>query len=384
MMDNTNTYRIFDVLVELNNALVDEGRTLPEIAHALNMEEQTLLEDLGHIQAAIALRPVNLNENSDADVLEEVKKIKETEDTPMDGFMLAAGEEDDLFAEKMGEWKKKLLDNPELTIKAGYGTRKNYLYVSLTNGEYDAVNKFAQGHHIDTLLDGEELYKVHHDFNNYEMMNREKHRQIRKAIAENWMITFQRGQETKKVFPLMIYQDVTFGYAYMMSYGSNEFYRIDRMQESDTDLTDPKNKLIVLKEKMNKGECQRREKMIAYKEEHGEELRKKLNSIWGPSGGEKEMKFKVYNDNGGAVIRKVMRDLQPYIDHAGYQIQTDEEGNLIVTGTVIGLSDFERYVRSYGASIVVISPESMRKSICQSAQERLRDLGVAEEDIPKL
>ena len=182
----------------------------------------------------------------------------------------------------------------------------------------------------------------------------------------------------------MIYQDVTFGYAYMMSYGSNEFYRIDRMQEIDTDLTDPKNKLIVLKEKMNKGERQRREKMIAYKEEHGEELRKKLNSIWGPSGGEKEVKFKVYNDNGGAVIRKVMRDLQPYIDHAGYQTQTDEEGNLIVTGTVIGTSDFERYVRSYGASIIVISPDKMRESICQSAQDRLRDLGVAEEDIPKL
>ena len=134
MMDNTNTYRIFDVLVELNNALVDEGRTLPEIAQALSMEEQTLLDDLGHIQAAIALRPVNSNENSDADVLEEVKKIKETEDTPMDGFMLAAGEEDDLFAEKTEKWKKKLLNNPELTIKAGYGTRKNYLYVSLTNG----------------------------------------------------------------------------------------------------------------------------------------------------------------------------------------------------------------------------------------------------------
>lgn len=393
MMDNTNTYRFFDVLVELNNALVDEGRTLPEIAQALSMEEQTLLEDLGHIQAAIALRPVNSNKNSDEDVLKEAKEnkkaketeeIKEAEDTPMDGFMLAAGEEDDLFAEKTEKWKKKLLNNPELTIKAGYGTRKNYLYVSLTNGEYDAVNKFAQGHHIDTLLDGEELYKVHHDFNNYEMMNREKHRQIRKAIAENRMIIFRRGEETKKVFPIMIYQDVTFGYAYMMSYGSNEFYRIDRMQEIDTDLTDPKNKLIVLKEKMNKGERQRREKMIAYKEEHGEELRKKLNSIWGPSGGENEVKFKVYNDNGGAVIRKVMRDLQPYIDHAGYDIQTDEEGNLIVTGTVIGTSDFERYVRSYGASIVVISPESMRKSICQSAQDRLRDLGVAEEDIPKL
>lgn len=382
MKNNESIYRMFDMLIELNNAVSVKKNIKSK--NAVNVKKDTKLDNeknfkIGkQIDEILKILNMSLDEFIDKiiDIQHAFPDIRGYGNS-MKGYTFLidlkkdGGEEEendvDTLDPKM--LKDVLGGNPVASVYAAY-VSNNYLYVSLTDGEYTALKTFAQNHQLESLLDEDVLYRMHPDYNEYLIMNKENVVTIREAIDEGNKIQFQYGKEGEKtILPIMLYEDANFGYTYVIYQRKRKyhFYRVDRMSD-----------ITIVNDGHDK------QTMGDMTQEQYNDLNRRINSCWGTSGGEKEVKFKVYNDNGGAVIRKVMRDLQPYIDHAGYQTQTDEEGNLIVTGTVIGTSDFERYVRSYGASIVVISPEKMRESICQSAQDRLRDLGVSEEDIPKL
>ena len=91
-----------------------------------------------------------------------------------------------------------------------------------------------------------------------------------------------------------------------------------------------------------------------------------LSQIWGMEMGEKvHVKIKILNEAN--VAHKVKRDLAQRVH--GVWSQKGEE--LYFEDDVIGIHNFRSWVNSYGSSVLVIEPESLRKEIMDSARKRI-------------
>lgn len=100
------------------------------------------------------------------------------------------------------------------------------------------------------------------------------------------------------------------------------------------------------------------------------DILKLLPNIWGMELGEKvHVKIKILNEAN--VQHKVKRDLAQRIHGTWTEIGED----LYFEDDVIGIYNFKSWLNSYGSSVLVIEPESLRKEIMESARKRIAFYG---------
>ena len=107
--------------------------------------------------------------------------------------------------------------------------------------------------------------------------------------------------------------------------------------------------------------------------EQAEVMIRNLSYMWGIETDYNlyDVEFIVDDVNHGNVIRNVLWDLQPYVDHAGYQIeQLPDDTGIRVTGKVMGLKAFIRWLRSYGSAIVLLKPQEAAEHVYTSNEAR--------------
>ena len=91
-----------------------------------------------------------------------------------------------------------------------------------------------------------------------------------------------------------------------------------------------------------------------------------LPNIWGMELGERvHVKIKILNEAN--VQHKVKRELAQRINGIWTQIGED----LYFEDDVIGIYNFKSWINSYGSSVLVIEPASLRKEIMESARKRI-------------
>lgn len=255
---------------------------------------------------------------------------------------------DDEYINLKKNIKNGKLDDKELSIT--FSSTNGVAYISLDYSEYDAILKIVDninGRFLSNKYSGEEIYKLCQDYNTYTNTNRVVHAKIVKAIEDGEGIQFlykRAGKiENIKIKPIRVVEYESFGKSYVVSQenGSIVAYRLDRIKNVET--------VKIKSEPIDSA------------------LFEKLDYVWDMDfKGEFDVRFKVFNDNAGRVIEKVKRDLKQYVDRAGYRITEQESGNIMVEGHVVGKGAFERYIRSYGASIVVFEPAEVVDDIIKS------------------
>lgn len=100
------------------------------------------------------------------------------------------------------------------------------------------------------------------------------------------------------------------------------------------------------------------------------EALKLLPNTWGMELGEKvHVKIKILNEAN--VQHKVKRDLAQRINGTWTQVGED----LYFEDDVIGIYNFKSWINSYGSSVLVVEPESLRKEIMESARKRVAFYG---------
>lgn len=96
------------------------------------------------------------------------------------------------------------------------------------------------------------------------------------------------------------------------------------------------------------------------------DMLKILSNVWGMEIGEKvHVKIKILNEAN--VQHKVKRDLAQRKNGIWTQIGED----LYFEDDVIGIYNFRSWLNSYGSSVLVVEPESLRKEIMESAKKRI-------------
>ena len=96
------------------------------------------------------------------------------------------------------------------------------------------------------------------------------------------------------------------------------------------------------------------------------DMLKILPNVWGMEIGEKvHVKIKILNEAN--VQHKVKRDLAQRKNGIWTQIGED----LYFEDDVIGIYNFRSWLNSYGSSVLVVEPESLRKEIMESAKKRI-------------
>ena len=327
--------RIKNIIITLLNAdVVGDCLTILSIAERLEL-------------------PLSCVRNDIAELMNISKKMD---------FVFGVAFEDETLNIEMSKVRKAIkngsMDNKELF--AYFNTINGVAYVNLDYKEYDAVLKFIapiKDNFLTNQYAGEEIYKLCRDYNTYISTNSIVHAKIVRAIEYGEAIRFlyKRPDSTQTVTikPIRIIEYATFGRSYAISVQDERLvaFRLDRI----------KNVEIVDEKKIEVGN-----------DSVQNEILQKINYVWDMDfQGEFDVKFKVYNDNAGRVIEKVKRDIKQYVDCAGYKITEVDGGNIIVEGHVIGKGAFERYIRSYGASIVVFEPQEVVEDIVRSNEAKL-------------
>jgi len=245
--------------------------------------------------------------------------------------------------------RRGVYDDVELFIETPFSSD---IQLVLTNREWSALSDFLQDQ-------------------NYEMKNRKKGVLIKNAVSavserelklrdtiRGWMDSgknLELEYEGKSgavnrfpVRPIRILHNVSDDLIYLVAVGLDQygdprlsFYRFDRIHKvepSDADLPGP-DQLGALPD---------------------------MDILWGTEMGEAvHVKLRVYDEVG--VVDRVRKDLgeraKDHFTKAGdYYIYEDD---------VIGINKFAGWVRSYGASMIVLEPQELAHRMIASAKERI-------------
>ena len=327
--------RIKRVLVTLATAeVMDERMTIKDISEELNISLQNTRNDIA-----------------------ELIWISNSMKYGFDVFFDDESLNDDILKLKKAIINGNLDDRE---INFFFGDFEETAYINLNYKEYDAVLKLCEKLKwkiFSKKYTGEELYKICREYNTYFASNSIVHANIVEAIEnKEWIkITHNKSNVLSfyTIYPIRIIEYESFGRSYVITVQNGEIkpYRLDRIKKVES----LKNKPM---------ECEDiKEKDL---------LLKKLDYVWDMDlNGEFDVKFKVFNDNNGRVVDKVKRDLKQYVERADYRITELDGGHIMVEGHVIGKGAFERYVRLYGASIVVYEPREIAVDIINTNKAKI-------------
>ena len=233
-------------------------------------------------------------------------------------------------------------------------------YLMLSANDYNALRNFLKDKYIsDDILhmDENDFYNVIPMYTTSTEGNITVEREIAEAIIykNDIDIEYGRSGEIKTIKPLRIVRYSLYGVSYVVTVENGKLapYRIDRIQK------------LCVNEKSN------------IKIDDLTPLAT-LPYIWGmdSSSGDAEVTLKVYNHNNGKVVDKVRRDIAYYQQKADYRIEELNTGDIIVSGYVIGKNAFLNWVRTYGASMVILEPKEWGQEIITSAKRKLRKYGI--------
>ena len=327
--------RIKNIIIVLQAAeVVGECLTIKEIANRLNMTLPCARNDVAEL--------INVSDK----IKGGFSVFFEDDDENVDKHQL-------IYSIRNGE-----LDDKELNIYLSSGS--DIAYINLDYKEYDALLKIGnqfKGKFLSNKYFDKEVFKVCKDYNTYMDINKIVHAKIVYAIENGdcIRISYKRSEsiDNTVIKPLKIIEYESFGKSYVITVNEDKIaaFRLDRIKGVKTvDDSELEEKGVL----------------------HNKALLDRLKYVWDMDfSGEFDVKFKVYNDNNGRVIEKVKRDLKQYVENSDYKICELEDGHILVEGHVIGKSAFERYIRSYGASIIVLEPREIVEDIIMSNKSKL-------------
>ena len=254
-------------------------------------------------------------------------------------------------------FKNGSLDNIKLAANLN-GYRD--LYVMFNSKDYDSLRKFLKEKHFseDIMhMEAEEFYRTIPNYTDYSKRDTDMERIVLSAIKDDRDINvFYENKYNGKSFettikPLKLVRYNFYGVTYIVTIYNGEIqpFRMDYIKRVS----------------------------IAQASKIKLEDLKPLDSlpyIWGMDvkSGEGDVVLKVYNHNYGKVIDKVERDLRYYFNEAGYTMERNEAGDAIIKGHVIGKNYFLNWVRTYGASMVVLEPREWGQEIILGAKNKLK------------
>ena len=170
---------------------------------------------------------------------------------------------------------------------------------------------------------------------------------IRRYMEYGSNITFSYEGQQMHIRPLQIVQYDAFGDSYVVTISNKTLvaYRIEKMN----DIIESKKKIEITNQSL---------------------LDEKLPYVWNMDMA-KEFTFKLkFVPVTRNVLDKARRDLSYYVEgKAGYQITYDNMGNMYVEGKAIGESSFRRWLRGYGAAVVVLEPRWLGEKMIESAKK---------------
>ena len=257
--------------------------------------------------------------------------------------------------------REKAFKTGDLDQKGFYTMLNGYegAYIMLTAKEYNVLRKFLNEKYMSSdiiHMDEEDLYNVIPTYNDDSEVDISIERKILDAIRKGYDVDIKYDAKDRQglytIKPLKIIRYSLYGVSYVLTIVDGELspFRIDCIKR----LVENKKSHIKI-----------------------DDLRplEKLPYVWGMDlkSGEGDVVLKVYNHNDGKVLDKVKRDIAYYVQHAGYEVEQLDSGDIIVKGHVIGKSSFLNWVRSYGASMVILEPTSWGEDIIASALRKLNN-----------
>ncbi|MBQ8317616.1 MAG: WYL domain-containing protein [Lachnospiraceae bacterium] len=249
----------------------------------------------------------------------------------------------------------KLDDKKFYTVLDGY----NDAYAMLTAKEYNILRKFLKEKYMsDNILhmDSEDFYKVIPSYTDDAENVISIQRELISAIKCNQDVDITYAGRDKNgkftIKPLKLIRYSMYGVSYVVTVQDGEIipYRVDQIK--GVTVNSRSNIQIDDMAPMDK-----------------------LPYVWGMDtrSGEADVVLKVYNHNYGKVIDKVRRDIGYYVQCAGYTVEELPSGDIIVRGHVVGKGAFLNWVRTYGASMVILEPTAWGQDIIGSALRRLKN-----------
>ena len=352
-------------MTEQNKGYVDAIELLTQIAFLLiNRDSDILFIDRGLTitQVADILDiPINLARRA----FVELSSFNDKNDKGGLGLYVIEDENEDID-EELEDILSSYKDKRERAFKSGrFDDKKFYTsldgygdaYVMLTAKEYGILRKFLKEKYMsaDILhMDAEDFYKVIPSYTDDTERDISIERELISAIKYNQDVDIvyeSKGKmENATMKPLKLIRYGLYGVAYVLTIVDGRLYpyRIDSI----------KNATINTKSNIQIDDRSPLDKLLY---------------IWGMDivSGEGDVVLKVYNHNYGKVIDKVRRDIAYYVQCAGYTIEQLDSGDIIVRGHVIGRTAFLNWVRSYGASMVILEPTEWGQDIIESALRRI-------------
>lgn len=276
------------------------------------------------------------------------------------------GEEIEIERDREWDTVKLLNEDAALSLVVSEPDMSMKVFVALDSTKKDFLGRFLDryDHKDDTSVkySGKLDYRLSHEYNDYIRITQKVHAVIKMAIDEGNDVCFDYKSRLNSpataisITPMKIVEYGSFGTIYVVTVENDDIraFRMDR----------------IVPESIKQIKVAGRQKNI---DDSSRQLLEKLNYVWDMDlrSGEFDVEFKVYNDLGGRVVDKIRRDLAQYVNEGQYDITANADGSLMVRGHVIGKNAFKRFLRGYGASVVVTAPLSLAKEMLESAEKRL-------------
>lgn len=359
MSDKRVIERLMDIISLLMNRDCEDfefkGLTIGEIAEILGVDKHTIRNDIYYIYAATRLPKGELTGKRDipkGGISLDINDEDDMDDERLD--LIDAFYDDRNSLNKVDMINSKQYDDFHYCINADDFT--NPLYVSMSSEEYDSLVNLLEENGLGERyinMESKEYYKICPEYNDYNASDREITDIVAEAIRQDRYICFhyKTTNNTERIKPLKVVRHSRFGVCYVVTLLKDidkiVSYRVDRMR--NVVITDGEDYDVDMK------------------------LLDELPYMWSMDfEGQFDVKIKIYDDNHGKVIDKVMRDLEYHRNEQGpvYRIEKQQDG-IIMSGKVIGKNAFMAWLRTYGASVEIIEPIELRNEMIQEAKRRL-------------
>ena len=314
---------------ELNNSSIYRLNTILTLFQAERASYSVAdIADLLRVPKAVIRKDIMMLHNN-----RECETIFFPDDEEMDM-------DDDIFLKKIESGE---LDDVALIAETGF---RDDVYVSLSQMEFSLLNEFLDGNHY-SKGEMHKNYVTKPLYNQARANMQVKVAEMNQFIMDGETITIEyhakNGQISSfDILPLVIVNNAMDDLYYVVTIQEGRLspFRLDRIHR------------CVISEK--KIEIEDREPL------------NQLANIWGMEMGPSyHVKLMILNE--ARVQHKIKKELAGRTN----AVWTQEGDVLYFEDEVIGINNFRSWVNSYGSSVLVLEPKSLRDEIIESAKKRL-------------
>lgn len=262
-----------------------------------------------------------------------------------DSFMDKYLDDEELISDDLLKGK---YDNLSWTIDLKILDYNENQILGLSPLEYSSIKDLEES---DSTFKHNAIYEIKNNIRKIEKNERKNQDQIQTAISSRTAISFNyktKGGtiENHTGFPVSIATNVVDNWIYFELANETNIYRLDRVTGSIKSV---------------------------YKDKPFPKLEDNPNKkyMWGSSYNENDKPEHVkivISDTRPALIQKIKNDIRHRKGHYSFN---KKDGLYYYEDDIIGMSEFRRWIRSYGSSIQVIEPAYVRNEITKAAQKTL-------------